>query len=307
LFPCCLFANIDIEHSPAPVIVYGPLDACATPQPRVLRIRQGDIPRIETYQMQKKTLFTIGIGFGIATGTVGADQVEMTLDDYGGKMMISIGLDGRHGFDSTEDINYTNPITAGERVWTNHHGAQVTTYCIQVYERINVGETCDFTVTRDLTSVPESPPYPGAMNSTQAGLIEDLHARFIDGQTGLVGKNLDGYDHDTAAAAFQLVVWEIVNESISEGSLDDAREQLAMDMGAFRADIGSDNVLSAAVDNMLGSLGQDGWRDTGGSMRGLSNPRRQDQLMIVPLPLPGVLAGVGLVGGIIMRRKLGRG
>ena len=257
--------------------------------------------------MMNKTLSILGLAIGLATCTAGADQIEMHLDNYGGNKKISIGLDGRLSSDSTAEVDYTNPITAGERIWTNQYGAQVTTYCIQIYERANIGETCDFTVTRDLTMVPESPPYPGAMNSTQAGLIEDLYARYIDGRTGMVKEAVGTSDYDTAASAFQLVVWEIVNESSIDGSLDEARNQLSMDMGAFRADLGSEGDVNMVVNNILDGLGQGGWQNTGGSMRGLSNPTRQDQLMIVPLPLPGVLAGIGLVGGIIMRRKLSKG
>jgi hypothetical protein len=254
---------------------------------------------------------TIALGLGLISGFAAADQVEMHFDQFGGNERISIGVDGRiSDANSTAGLNYINGITAGERLWTNQYGAEVVTYCIQVYESVSVGETCSFSVHEDLTMVPESPPYPGAMNSTQAGLVEDLYSRFIDGRTGFLADSTsltDEYDNDTASAAFQLVVWEIVNEAVTDGSLDDARNELSMTMGAFRAGLESDGDVEGAVDTILSALGEDGWMNTGGSMRGLSNPSRQDQLMIVPLPLPGVLAGIGLAGAMLMRRKLSKG
>lgn len=261
--------------------------------------------------MSSNKTITIALGVGLISGYATAEEIDMHLDQFGGNERISIGIDGRiTDASSISSVDYISGVTAGERLWTNQYGAEVVTYCIQVYEGVNVGEDCTFTVQTDLTMVPESPPYPGAMNSTQAGLVEDLYARFIDGRTGLLadGTELtDGFDNDTASAAFQLVVWEIVNEAISDGSLDDARNELSMELGAFRANLADEDGVDDAVDSILSALGQDGWMDTGGSMRGLSNPTRQDQLMIVPLPMPGILAGIGLVGGIIMRRKLNKG
>ena len=50
--------------------------------------------------------------------------------------------------------------------------------------------------------------------------------------------------------------------------------------------------------------GEDGWMDTQGHLIGLSNPAHQDQLMVVPLPMPALLAGIGFAGAIVLRRRL---
>ena len=252
----------------------------------------------------KRTITAITVG--LLTSVVAADEISMHFDALGGHEYYSIAINGRLDAGNDDTVSYVNGITTGERLWTNQYGREVVTYCIQVYESVYIGEDYTFSQSSDLTQVPESPPYPGAMNSAQAGLVEDLYARFIDMKTGLIaeGTALDGFDNDTAASAFQLVVWEIVNENITDGDLDMAASELSLDLGAFRADTTKNTEGDLATSLILTSLGDGGWLDTQGHLIGLSNRSHQDQLMVVPLPMPAVLAGIGLAGVIVLRRRL---
>ena len=255
----------------------------------------------------KRVITVTGLGISLLGGAAAADEISMHFDAFGGHESYSIALDGRLEAGSSAEVNYVNGITAGERLWTNQYGAEVVTYCIQVYESVYVGNDYTFSQTRDLTEVPESPPYPGAMNNAQAGLVEDLYARYIDMKTGLLAEGTaltDSFSNDTATSAFQLVVWEIVNESITDGSLDVAASELSLDLGAFRADTDKNMEGDMATNLIMSSLGEDGWMDTQGHLIGLSNPTHQDQLMVVPLPMPAVLAGIGFAGAIVLRRRL---
>ncbi len=248
------------------------------------------------------------ITIGLFTGVAAAEEISMHFDAFGGNESYSIAIDGRLAAGSSDEVNYVNGITAGERLWTNQYGAGVVTYCIQVFESVYVGNDYTFSTHEDLTEVPESPPYPGAMNSAQAGLVEDLYARFIDMKTGLLAEGTaltDAVGYDTASSAFQLVVWEIVNESITDtDNLNLAASELSLDLGAFRADTSENADGDLATSLIISSLGEDGWIDTRGHLVGLSNIAHQDQLMVVPLPMPAVLAGIGLAGVIVLRRRL---
>ena len=244
---------------------------------------------------------------GFTASIASADQISLRLDEMGAYGIYSIAMDGRLDSGSSAEVNYIDNITTGERLWTNQYGDEVVTYCIQIYENVTFGEEYTFDMHQDLTEVPESPPYPGPMNEAQAGLVNDLYARFIDTTSGYLmdGTALtDQFDYETAASAFQLVVWEIINENIGDVTINDAASQLSLELGAFRADLANSNDTSEAASLIMSALGENRWLNTNGNVIGLTNPARQDQLMVVPLPMPGILAGIGLVGAAFLRRKL---
>ena len=62
--------------------------------------------------------------------------------------------------------------------------------------------------------------------------------------------------------------------------------------------------LYATAASMLASLGQGGFGSMGPNLLGLSNASAQDQLLVVPIGAPAILAGLGLVGIGIMRRRM---
>jgi hypothetical protein len=73
--------------------------------------------------------------------------------------------------------------------------------------------------------------------------------------------------------------------------------------GAFQASAANSSGYNDAA-AMLASLGTGGFRTIGSNLVGLTNASAQDQLLVVPVGAPAILAGLGLLGvGLIRRRK----
>ena len=233
-------------------------------------------------------------------------DITMTLDAMPSYELTSLGLDRRNSWDQEGGVNFTSQsIKAGERVWTNQYGREMITYCIQVFEGASVGDTVTYTQTTDLTTVPEAPPAPGPMAGFQVNMVQDLYSRFIDQKTGSIasGTSLDNYSYSVASSAFQLVLWEIVHENFDATTAEAASEQLSMDTGAFQSKNDSGDAGEAAS-VIISELGEDGWGSIGDKLVGLRSAEKQDQLTVVPLPTPVLLAGIGLLGAGIVRRRM---
>lgn len=231
-------------------------------------------------------------------------EITMTLDEMPSYELTSLGLDRRNTWDQEGGVNFTSQsIKAGERVWTNQYGREMITYCIQVFESASVGDTITYTQTTDLTTVPEAPPAPGPMAGFQVNLVQDMYARFIDKKTGEIasGTSLDGFDYSVASSAFQLVLWEIVHENFDATTTEEAADQISLEMGAFQANSVDEATLAAST--IIDELGEDGWGSIGSKLVGLTSDSKQDQLTVVPLPYPAILAGMGLLGAGIIRRR----
>lgn len=232
-------------------------------------------------------------------------DITMTLESMPSYELTSLGLDRRNTWDQEGGVNFTSSsIKAGERVWENQYGREVITYCIQVYESAKVGDTVTYSQTTDLTTVPEAPPSPGPMAGYQVNLVQDLYSRFIDKKTGEIasGTSLDGYDYSVASSAFQLVLWEIVHENLDATNVEEASDRLSLETGAFQAN--SDDEATLAASTIISELGEDGWGSIGDKLIGLTSASKQDQLTVVPLPTPILLAGIGLIGAGIVRRRM---
>jgi hypothetical protein len=173
------------------------------------------------------------------------------------------------------------------------YGQERMTFCTQVYEGVTAGSQYTFNIV-GVSQVPEADTpanAPGPMGAIKATLVEDLYRRYYAGL-------------GTAAqiGAFQLAVYEITHENIDATSAAQAVTQLGLDKGAFQAN--KTGGIFASASAMLASLGQGGFRNMGGQLAGLSNSSAQDQLLVVPVGAPVVLAGLGLVGVGFMRRRM---
>ncbi|MHC4789688.1 MAG: hypothetical protein ACYS8K_10875 [Planctomycetota bacterium] len=179
-------------------------------------------------------------------------------------------------------------VKAGTYNWKNLDTDETFwTYCIQPTKWLDRSKT-DFSI-QDLDQV---------LGSTVGGLIEELWLEKI------IDNVFDPTSHGVKSAAFQLVVWELVDE---DGAYD-------MDAGIFRATGGSSTARALARTWLADAIdAQQDARDI--SLFGMTAPCTQDQAVlggqtqIIPLP-PAVwgglllLGGGGLVRGI--RRKLRR-
>lgn len=210
-----------------------------------------------------------------------ADSVELTLQGVGAGRVVRVHSDdtgtldvfagqlhhaGRNADDSLADFN-------GGFIGFCVELAQYVAPTWSTFERIDV----------------EDGPNSAPMETARADAVRDLFG-VADGRQ----YDDDAYDF---AAAFQLALWEVVNDyDGSAGSLD-------VDDGAFRAHGAWGSELPNGVRSHLDELflGIGGDRSHAGVFV-LSNGGFQDQVVAVPVPAPVALGLAGLAA--VMARRL---
>ncbi len=238
----------------------------------------------------KTTGIAIIVALGVSAGA-SANSLTMSFLGFGDSTVAGIRYNSNLAFNSRSDSSFTN-ITIGEHRW-GVYSQERTSFCVQLFEGVTVGNSYTFNVV-DPSQVPEAElPYnaPGPMGSVKAQLINDLYRRYYAGLSTAAEKG-----------AFQLAIYEISHENISALTAASAVSQLALDRGAFQANKPGGSYAAAA--QMLASLGQGGFGTMGSNLLGLTNPAAQDQLLVVPIGAPAVLAGFGLLGLGFMRRRM---
>ena len=235
------------------------------------------------------------IGFAIlgalcAATAASATNMTLTFDGYGLSGSNRVSYNHNRTWDSRGPATFYN-IVCGQHNFTSASGRSRVTFCAQLFEGVTAGNTYTFAIVAP-ENVPDEPGNPGNMGTIKATLVQDLYKRY--------------YKHvDTAeeASAFQLALYEITHENITAADAAGAVGQLALDKGAFQSQAASSGGYAGAA-AMLASLGTNGFGSIGNNLLGLTNPSAQDQLIVVPIGAPAILAGLGLVGvGLLRRRK----
>lgn len=242
---------------------------------------------------------------GIGTGLLIASaiclpanaELDLLLEGYGFGSGQKLGYNTANLWDSSDDnVNYYQ-INATQHQWVDAATQQggLSTYCIQVYLGVDLGESYQFEVT-PISGSPVAPPAPGPMGAVRAEVLEDLYARY---------SGLD--DNDVVATAFQMMVWEITHENFTATDAAGLVDQISLDLGAFRwngqGTLGEGG--QAEVDEIFGTmrsvLGTGGFLDA--DLVGLTNPTAQDQVLQVPAPAGALLLSGLLAGGRRRRRN----
>jgi hypothetical protein len=236
-----------------------------------------------------KTGFAIFAALGVASAA-SASSITLTFDGFGLSGVNRMSYNHNRSWDARGPATFYS-LTCGFHNFTYASGATRQTFCAQLFEGVTAGNTYTFDIV-DPANVPDEPGNPGNMGAIKATLIQDLYRRYY-------------YGIDTAqeASAFQLAVYEISHENLTAADAAGAVAQLSLMKGAFQSQAaGSTGYNDAAA--MLASLGQGGFQSIGNALQGLTNPTAQDQLLVVPVGAPAILAGLGLLGvGLIRRRK----
>jgi len=235
-----------------------------------------------------------GIALAVALGAsaaASADSVTLTFLGFGDPTSTGVRYNSTLAWDARSATNYS-PITVGSHRWSVY-GQERTTFCTQLFEGVTAGNTYTFNYVSPSMVPDGDDPYtaPGPMGSIKATLVQDLYRRYYSGLSGAV-----------SVGAFQIALYEITHENLSATTASGAVAQLALDKGAFQA--GKTGGLYASAAAMLASLGQGGFGSLGTDLRGMTNPSAQDQLLVVPIGAPAVLAGLGLIGIGFMRRRM---
>ncbi len=236
----------------------------------------------------------IGKVFGVAAIALGmnsisaADSITMTFLGFGASQSAGISYNASRAWDGRAVSNFTD-ITVGAHRFGVYSQERVT-FCAQIFEGVTAGNSYTFDYT-DVANVPDSPPAPGAMGAIKATLVSDLYRRFYSGLS-------TAQDN----AAFQIAIYEITHENLSAADAASALAQLDLTKGAFQTSASAEAFQSAS--DMLAALGQGGFGSVGNNLRGLTNATAQDQLLMVPVGGPAILAGLGLLGVGVLRRRM---
>jgi hypothetical protein len=173
----------------------------------------------------------------------------------------------------------------------------IYTFCTEINQNTSTSYK-NFTV-GELTDAPVPAPQ---MSAGAAAAISRLYFYAVDDlaldlQETLTG-TIDGQTANNFAAAFQLAIWEIVEDY----------DESATNKGlSATAGVGTDDFwvrtagLVTYVNDLL-AIARDTTRGSQ-SLKTLTNPGQQDQIILVPLPTSAGLAAVGLFGVVLAGRR----
>jgi hypothetical protein len=229
-----------------------------------------------------KVLAAVGLAVFGAGAAASADTVEMRFVSVGHARVVDVAG------------AYNGQLYAGELVHEFRNGTGeaaglsgfIATFCTELTQQATDNWSL-YTLTH-----PQSAPSPGV--GMGAAKAEQL-ARLFE---IAAGQQNQGADY---AAAFQLMVWEIVYDYDASVAGTANLDRLAGD-ARFTGGDSHFGVVSVLFDGLRSSL----LAASGAGMtdlRAVVNEGAQDQLVMMPLPSAGVLAGAGLLGLVGVRRR----
>mgnify|MGYP007043492238 CR=1 FL=1 len=225
--------------------------------------------------MNQKILAIVAAGVATTAGVANADSVNITFDGISGNLggTVSVSLYGGLQFG---DGSSHKSIWAGQLSHTID-GQATKTYCTELTQWAHGG-------VYDVVDVADA-PNTGPMGQTKAEAIY----RLFNATSG-------GSDIDSAnkAEAFQAVIWEIVYD------YDGTEAGISTGSGNVRM-----TGLSSYWFGVFRGIAADAQGNITPTVTAYTNECYQDQLGPVSVPLPGAaaMAGVGLAGIGIRRRR----
>lgn len=201
------------------------------------------------------------------------------------------------------DGNYSTSVNVftGQLKWnvtaTTQNGIKLgpmITFCTDIFQ---FAATKTFNVV-SLKDAPNSPPNgPGPMGPEKAAMVHHLYAKYFH----LVN---DASSDKDRASAFQIALWEIVNEQLSAVLAGN----LSLTSGWFKASNMTTNAKNMAnamlLDVKNAWLSDDLEREY--LLAAAMSDSGQDQIVIVPVPPAALMGLAGLAGAVVVRRRLRR-
>ena len=235
-----------------------------------------------------KTTGMILGAIGALTCTTGVALAGPIAVDFRGT---ALGRSASVTFQSGDSAAFTNRnLFVGQlihRLGTGASAKDFITYCIDLTQSAGDG-------TFNLTSLNNAPvTSPAPSSKWELG-----HAQ-IDALNSLYNADADSVNTNARAAAFQAAIWEIVFdwESVDGGTFSsgDTSNMLG---GRVRINNNVSNSLYAGyLTSAVAGL------DTSGRLAAITSESRQDQLVVIPLPGAGALAGAGMLMVATRRRR----
>ncbi len=254
--------------------------------------------------MDRKSSIIVGGMVAFASciaSTASATDWTLTFTGLGPAKIIGANFNYTRSYNAAPVSSFSS-FWAGEMQWKNAQGKQFKTYCTQINEHINFNQTVTYQQVA-LEQVPDSPPAPGPMGALKAVIVRDLYARFYH-QVKASGSDIQN-------SAFQCLVWEITHENTNAQTVAGVLGQLNLSQGAFQLSASGNTNKSVfdTANGMLAALGGANDNDfrcfsNGNNLRGLRHDTAQDQILVVPIPAPALMAAAGLLGvGVWSRRR----
>ncbi len=241
----------------------------------------------------KHTALTAVLAAAGISACANATTWTMTFTNVSPNTIVGINYNGGRSFSAAPAGSYSS-VYAGRMLWNGPYGKTYTTYCTQLNEHINWNQTVTYTQTA-VENVPDAPGTPGPMGAIKATILRDLYARHYAQVKASSSGELN--------AAFQVAIWEITHENINAANAAGALAQLNLANGAMQMNAIANAGVFAAANLLLADLGVGGFRSFDGVL-GLTHETAQDQLVVVPVPVPAMLAGLGLLGVVAVRRRM---
>jgi hypothetical protein len=217
--------------------------------------------------MKRFTAAATILTFGLA-GSAQAGFVMATFNGVSPGQGVSFSTNGGGSFINTTAGMFNWTQTGGDYDMPGS-GAAFTTFCIEVTQYISPGGSYAYDVV-PLVLAPNSAP----MGAGTAAMLSELFGRYYA-----------GVDTADEAAAFQVAIWEVVNDA-----------DLSVSAGSFR--IGTAAAFVTSAQAMLSTLDGTG---PSVSLTAISGPTIQDQVFMTPSP--GAMACIGFAGFFCKRRR----
>ena len=189
----------------------------------------------------------------------------------------ALGKSANVSFYSGDSSGFTNrSLFVGQlihRLGTGASARDHLTYCIDLTQNAGDG-TFNLVGLRDAPVTAPNPSNQWEMNQAQ-----------VDSLNALYNAHYASVDTNTEAAAFQAAVWEIVFDWASVSS-----NTFGLNSGKVRI---SNNVSTSTFNNYVNTAFSRG--NTTSVLGAIVSSSKQDQLVLIPLPSAGLMAGAGLM------------
>lgn len=202
--------------------------------------------------------------------------------------------------------------------WGNMSSVRVVTFGIEFTTDMRLRDAHLYKITQSLQDSGFATT-PGPLNAVDIVLLENLHPRFEDMKIGDIGEGQAVSSQLTSGSkrsAFHAVLEEFNYVPIGTPA-ESGGGHFPSGMSTHSADLTDEfldslDQVSGTFDSIADPLGKHGhfgetsfWNPGGFDVGGVGSGGH-DKLMVVPLPLPGILAGIGLAGVMLMRRSMRR-